>query len=60
LIETIRAEVSSGPARFIRVQAQNIGRIPAGHPQAPGQPAWLFADEILVDPDSGGKASEAR
>ncbi|MBL0171828.1 MAG: beta-N-acetylhexosaminidase [Gemmatimonadaceae bacterium] len=33
--------------RFIRVQARSAGPLPAGHPGA-GQPAWLFADEVLV------------
>jgi len=35
-------------ARFVRVQARNIGVCPEGHPGA-GNKAWLFADEIIVD-----------
>jgi hexosaminidase len=34
-------------ARYIRVTAKNIGVCPKGHP-GEGQPAWLFADEIMV------------
>ena len=36
-------------ARFIRVRAVNVGIIPAGLPAA-GRKAWLFIDEILVNP----------
>lgn len=36
-------------AKFVRILAKNIGKIPAGHPAAPGQPAWLFVDEIVVN-----------
>ncbi len=35
-------------ARFVRVQARNIGVCPEGHPGA-GNKAWLFADEIIVE-----------
>jgi hexosaminidase len=34
--------------RFIRVTAKNPGQCPKGHP-GEGQPAWLFADEIVVE-----------
>ncbi|MEO9022135.1 MAG: family 20 glycosylhydrolase [Ginsengibacter sp.] len=34
-------------ARYIRVNAKNLGVCPKGHP-GEGQPAWLFADEIMV------------
>jgi hypothetical protein len=37
-------------ARYVRVRARNLGIIPAGKPGA-GRPAWLFADEIAVNPD---------
>lgn len=33
--------------RYIRVTAKNIGVCPKGHP-GEGQPAWIFADEIMV------------
>ncbi len=34
-------------AKYIRVTAKNLGICPKGHP-GEGQPAWLFADEIVV------------
>ncbi|MGN6533113.1 MAG: glycoside hydrolase family 20 protein, partial [Ginsengibacter sp.] len=34
-------------ARYIRVTAKNLGVCPKGHP-GEGQPAWIFADEIIV------------
>jgi len=36
--------------RYVRVCAANVGKIPAWHAKAPGAPAWLFVDEILVNP----------
>jgi hexosaminidase len=33
--------------RFVRIAAKAGGNLPAGHPGA-GQPAWLFADEVIV------------
>lgn len=33
--------------RYLRVAAKNIGVCPPGHP-GEGQPAWLFADEIIA------------
>ena len=52
LVRSVRVEI--GPAkpqsaRFVRVKARNVRTIPAGHPAA-GEKAWLFADEILVNP----------
>jgi hexosaminidase len=35
-------------ARYIRVTAKNLGVCPKGHP-GEGQPAWIFADEIMVN-----------
>ena len=35
-------------ARYVRVRAYNIGVCPPGHRGA-GEPAWLFADEIIVE-----------
>jgi hypothetical protein len=34
--------------RFIRMRAKNIGICPEWHPGA-GHPAWIFADEIMVE-----------
>jgi hexosaminidase len=36
-------------ARHVRVRARNVATIPAGHPAA-GRKAWLFVDEVLVNP----------
>ncbi len=36
-------------ARYVRVHAANLGQIPEGH-RAAGQPAWLFVDEVIVNP----------
>jgi len=35
-------------ARYIRVTAKNLGLCPKGHP-GEGKPAWVFADEIMVN-----------
>ncbi|MCB0599867.1 MAG: chitobiase/beta-hexosaminidase C-terminal domain-containing protein [Saprospiraceae bacterium] len=35
-------------ARYIRIQAKNIGNCPSWHVGA-GQPAWLFVDEVEVE-----------
>lgn len=48
-IEILRADVDTR-ARYLRVRGRTIGTIPAGHP-AVGQPAWLFVDEIVVNPE---------
>jgi hypothetical protein len=39
----------SASAKFVRVHAINIGEIPAGQTAA-GSKAWLFSDEVLVNP----------
>ena len=41
-------ELPAMEARYVRVLAKNIGKIPEGHEGA-GQDAWLFADEIVVE-----------
>jgi hypothetical protein len=46
-------------ARFVRVRAVNVGSIPAGHPAA-GAKAWLFVDEIVVNPAGGGSEPALR
>jgi len=38
----------TGPLRFLRVRARNLGLLPDWH-QAAGEYAWLFADEIVVE-----------
>ena len=48
VVHTFAANVASPAAvRFIRVSARAGGVLPIGHPGA-GQPAWLFADEVIV------------
>jgi hexosaminidase len=42
------ASFTTQKARFIRVSAINLGVCPKGH-SGEGQPAWLFADEIIVN-----------
>jgi hexosaminidase len=37
------------PARYIRIQAKNIGVCPDWHPASGGR-AWIFADEITINP----------
>lgn len=48
VIYNFATEVTGQQARFIRVSAKNIGVCPKGHP-GEGSPAWLFADEIVVN-----------
>lgn len=42
-------------ARYVRVVAQNMGKIPSWH-GAGGQKAWLFSDEILINPVQAANA----
>jgi hypothetical protein len=46
-----RVEGLNCEARYVRLRASNIGQIPAGHPAA-GAKAWLFVDEVLVNPEA--------
>jgi hypothetical protein len=48
LREVLVAELKDVRARYLRIRAKNIGRIPAGQPGA-GTPAWLFADELVLN-----------
>lgn len=47
-VQQINTGLGSKKARFIRVFAQNYGKLPEGHPGA-GRPAWLFVDEIGIE-----------
>lgn len=47
VIHDFTAAFPEQKAKFIRVTAKNLGTNPQGHP-GEGQPAWLFADEIIV------------
>ncbi len=46
----LAADVAGVRARYVKFVARNVGIIPAWHPVA-GQPAHLFADELLVNPE---------
>lgn len=48
-VTTFTAADLNLPARYVQVRAANLGKIPSGHPAA-GAKAWLFLDEILVNP----------
>ena len=50
LCETLTATTLDGQARYVRVRAENIGKIPAPH-QSAGVAAWLFVDEIMINPE---------
>ncbi|HRH65637.1 MAG TPA: family 20 glycosylhydrolase [Bacteroidia bacterium] len=45
---TITLATGRTKARYIKLIAENSGTIPAGKP-GEGNPAWLFADEIMVE-----------
>ncbi|MCU0323833.1 MAG: hypothetical protein MUF45_01065 [Spirosomaceae bacterium] len=46
--QQINTGLGSKKARFIKIFAQNYGKLPEGHPGA-GRSAWLFVDEIGVE-----------
>ncbi|HPN33374.1 MAG TPA: discoidin domain-containing protein [bacterium] len=50
LRKTLSAEKLNVRARYVRIRAFNLGTVPAGLPSA-GSKAWLFVDEIMVNPD---------
>jgi hypothetical protein len=47
-IKTFSAKFKTSEARYIKVQAKNIGLCPKWHVGA-GKKAWLFVDEIVVE-----------
>ncbi|MDM7922436.1 MAG: GH92 family glycosyl hydrolase [Pyrinomonadaceae bacterium] len=47
-VKEFRAPISPTIARFVRVRAFNIGKIPAWHPGAGGDP-WIFVDELIIE-----------
>lgn len=47
-IKDYRQEIAPVKARYVRVRAYNLGKIPAWHPGA-GDDAFIFADEIFID-----------
>ncbi|MFH0894618.1 MAG: GH92 family glycosyl hydrolase [Bacteroidota bacterium] len=46
-IEELVATFPVVKAKYIKVEAKNMGVCPAGHPGA-GKPSWIFADEISI------------
>ena len=46
-VRTVSARLDGTVPRYVRVQARTLGKIPTGMRSA-GQPAWLFADEIVI------------
>jgi hexosaminidase len=48
VIKDFTASFPERKARFVRVTAKKIDALPKGHP-GQGQPAWIFADEIIVN-----------
>ncbi len=50
LTHRFTVNVATTDARFVRVTARNVGQIPEFSP-ARGEKAWLFVDEIEVDPE---------
>ena len=51
VIRKFSCEELNEKARYVKVHAKNIHTIPDWH-QAKGERAWLFVDEILVNPDT--------
>ncbi|MBI3189190.1 MAG: hypothetical protein HYZ33_00935 [Ignavibacteriales bacterium] len=45
MLKEFSAELKNQKARFVRVQAKNVGRCPEWH-KGKGEKAWLFVDEI--------------
>ena len=50
LVKTLEAQAGGKSARYVRIKARNLGLIPAWHSRSPGAPAWLFCDELLINP----------
>lgn len=47
-IKNFTQKITPTTARFVRVKATNLGKIPAWHPGA-GNDAFIFVDEILIN-----------
>ncbi|HRH43880.1 MAG TPA: GH92 family glycosyl hydrolase, partial [Pyrinomonadaceae bacterium] len=48
IIRDFQTNISPVRARYVRVKATNLGKIPAWHPGA-GDNAFIFVDEIFID-----------
>ena len=47
IIKEFRQSITPVNTRYVRIRASNIGKIPAWHPGAGGDP-WIFVDEIII------------
>lgn len=47
-IKDFKADIPQQKTRFIRMTATALSGLPKGHP-GEGKPAWIFADEIIVN-----------
>jgi len=47
ILKTFEIKTNALKARYVKVVASNIGNCPPGH-KGQGAPAWMFADEIIV------------
>ena len=48
IVQQLSVGIDGKKGRFVRVIAQNYGKLPDNHP-GKGSPAWLFVDEIGVE-----------
>ena len=48
LTRDFSAKIAPVKARYVRVHAYNLGKIPSWHPGA-GSDAYIFVDEILIN-----------
>ena len=46
--KVIQIEFDSRRARYVKIVAENVGKVPDGKPGA-GNDAWLFVDEIIIE-----------
>ncbi|MCW3463614.1 glycoside hydrolase family 20 protein [Chitinophaga nivalis] len=47
-INQVRGKLTQARGRYVRMQVQHFGKIPAGAAGA-GNPAWVFADEFIIE-----------
>jgi hypothetical protein len=47
-LRSYTTKITPQKARFVRIKAKNLGKIPAWHPGA-GFDAFIFVDEVFVD-----------
>jgi len=46
-VQQLNISIGNNNARYIKIVAENYGKLPAGHP-GEGTKAWLFVDEVSV------------